>query len=163
TVGGCLYCLYDLDAPRDQGCSCFGILTYDRKPKLACWDVGHMWRDFEITVTNAQPQISYQRDYWARDCKLTITPITGKPMSGQLADLAPGSSRSIPLSDTMTNGFRWTMDFQSHGGLVNQAAGAWPAQLEEADFLERLMTRDTFPFLKELFDAQVLTVEGKPA
>jgi hypothetical protein len=60
-------------------------------------------------------------------------------------------------------GFRWSLDFTTYAGLVNQAAGAWPAQVEEQDFLERLKTRDTFPFLKELFDTQVLIADARPA
>ena len=59
--------------------------------------------------------------------------------------------------------FRWQVDFSTHGGLPGQACGAWPARAEERDFLERLKGRDTYPFLSELFDAQVMTADGKPA
>jgi hypothetical protein len=167
TVGGCIYCLHDLETPHDQGCSRFGILTYDSKPKLACWEVGHLWRDFEIAVRNGQLQIAYKRDYWARNCRLTLTSANGRSLTRDLDDFAPRSTRDIDLS-TLLSGekiqrFRWTLDFQTHSGLANEAAGAWPAQVEEEDFLERLKTRDTFPFLRELFDAEVLTVDGKPA
>jgi hypothetical protein len=167
TVGGCIYCLYDLDSPRDQGCSRFGILTFDRKPKLACWEIARIWRDFDVTVSGGQLVIAYKRDYWARDCRLTLTPLMGLALARQLDDFAPHSRQTIPLSelsaDQNTKGFRWTFDFKTHAGLNNQAAGVWPPLMAEQDFLERLKTRDTFPFLKELFDAEVLTVDGKPA
>jgi hypothetical protein len=164
TVGGSIYCLHDLETPHDQGCSRFGILTFDRKPKLACWDVGRMWRDFEIALRNQQVQVTYKRDYWARDCHLTLAPLKGQSITRQLDDFAPRSSRTIDLNlNEFTNGFHWTMDFKTHGGLENQAADAWPVRLAENDFLERLKSRDTFPFLKELFDTEVLTADGKPA
>jgi hypothetical protein len=166
-AGGCIYCLYDLERSRDQGCSCFGILTYDRKPKLACWEIGHLWRDFDLALRGQDLVLSYKRDYWARDCRLTLTPLEGPTLTRPLDDFAPHSQRTIPLSALSrapaAPGFRWSLDFTTHAGLVNQAAGAWPAQVEEQDFLERLKTRDTFPFLKELFDTQALTADAKPA
>jgi hypothetical protein len=55
------------------------------------------------------------------------------------------------------------MDYQTHGGLTSQASGSWPIQLEEEDFIASLRPRDTFLFLRELFDAEVLTADGKPA
>jgi hypothetical protein len=167
TVGGFIYCLYDLESPRDQGCSRFGMLTFDRKPKLACWDIARLWRDFEVTVTGRQLEIAYKRDYWARDCRLTVTALAGQAITRQLEDFAPRSRRMILLSELSAgqdpNGFRWTFDFHTHAGLTNQAAGAWPPAIEEQDFLARLKTRDTYPFLKELFDAEVLTADGKRA
>jgi hypothetical protein len=167
TAGGAIYCLYDLDSPRDQGCSCFGILTNDRKPKLVCWEVGHMWRDFEITVKENDLTVSYKRDYWARNCHLTLTPPDGRPLTHQLDDFAPRSTRTIALRDFFSGdpskGLGWTLDFTTHSGLVNKAAGAWPVEVEERDFLDRLKGRDTYPFLSELFDAEVLTASGKPA
>jgi hypothetical protein len=167
TAGGAIYCLCDLDSPRDQGCSCFGILTHDRKPKLACWEVSHMWRDFQVEVRDKALVLSFKRDYWARNCRLTLAPPGGQTLARSLDDFAPHSSRTILLSDLSPNAaatsLRWTLDFTTHGGLTNQAAGAWPAQLEERDFLERLKTRDTYPFLSELFDTEVLTAGGKPA
>jgi hypothetical protein len=161
TVGGAIYCLRDLAKPVDQGCSCFGIMTNDGKPKLACWEVGHLWRDFEIEVRENKLAISYKRDYWARDCRLTVTPIDGQPATIQLDDFVPGSKRTIDLSTH--GGFRWKLDFTTHSGLINRATGAWPVDLEQSDFLERLKGRETYPFLSELFDTQVLTAEGKPA
>ena len=111
--------------------------------------------------------LSYKRDYSARGCRLTLAPLEGPTLSRRLDDFAPGSHRTIALSalslSHATQGFRWSLDFTTHAGLVNQAAGACPAQVEELDFLERLKTRDTFPFLKELFDTQVLTADAKPA
>ena len=168
TAGGSIYRLDDLDAPRDQGCSCFGILTHDGTPKLACWDVGHMWRDFEVEVKEKSLAVNYKRDYWARDCRLTITPIDGKASTIQLDDFAPRSNRIIDLNSLspadVAKGFRWRrFDFITHAGLPNQAAGAWPGKLEQSDFLERLKGRDTYSFLSELFDAEVLTADGKPA
>jgi hypothetical protein len=167
TVGGAIYCLYDLETPHDQGCSRFGILTFDRKPKLACWDVGHLWRDFEIEVRGNDLVLSYKRDYWARNCRLTLTPVGGQTLTRQLEDFPPHSTRTIalnPLSPAAaTKGCRWLMEFTTHSGLPNQAAGAWPRPIEERDFLERLKSRDTYPFLSELFDTEVLTANGKPA
>jgi hypothetical protein len=123
TVGGCIYCLYDLDRPRDQGCSCFGILTYDRKPKLACWEIGHLWRDFDIAVRDQDLVLSYKRDYSARGCRLTLAPLEGPTLSRRLDDFAPGSHRTIALSalslSHATQGFRWSLDFTTHAGLVN--------------------------------------------
>jgi hypothetical protein len=167
TVGGAIYCLYDLDAPRDQGCSRFGILTNDRKPKLACWEVGHMWRDFEVEAGEKGLAISYKRDYWARDCRLTVAPLAGQTIARQLDNFAPHAARTIVLAGMApadaAKGFRWTLDFTTHAGLTSQAAGAWPIQVEEGDFLTRLQGRDTYPFLSELFDTEVLTAAGKPA
>lgn len=163
TVGGCIYRLDDLDTPRDQGCSRFGILTNDRKTKLACWEVAHMWRDFEVAVESAKLAISYKRDYWARDCRLTITPRHGSAMTIHLEDFAPRSDRTLPLPSAAADGFRWQFDFTTHSGLINRANGASPIERERSDFLERLKSRDMFPFLSELFDTQVLTAEAKPA
>jgi hypothetical protein len=44
-----------------------------------------------------------------------------------------------------------------------QACGAYPSAFEEAGFLDLLRERDTYPFLKELFDAQVTTIDGDTA
>lgn len=167
TAGGVIYCLYDLETPRDQGCSAFGILTYDGKPKLACWDVARMWRDFDADVRGNQLVLSYRRDYWARGCQLTLTPPGGgTPVRLPLEDFPPRSTRTIPLGDLPPGDaaeFRWQLDYTTHSGLPNQAAGAWPARLEQQDFLDRLRSRDTYPFLRELFDAQVVTTAGQPA
>jgi hypothetical protein len=164
TVGGSIYCLNDLDQPRDQGCSCFGILTHDGKPKLACWEVGHMWRDFAVEPGKQGLVITYKRDYWARHCRLRVEPVGGKPLTCSLDDFAPRSARTIELSaGDAAKGFRWTLEFTTHAGLVNRAASAWPVRLEETDFLEGLKGRDTCAFLSELFDTEVLTASGKPA
>jgi hypothetical protein len=166
-VGGSIYCLHDLAEPRDQGCSCFGILTNDGKPKLACWAVNHMWRDFDVAVEGKQLAISFKREYWARDCRLTITPAEGKPSTVKLDDFEPGSHRAIDLSSAGIHDaaaqFRWRLDFTTHSGLTAAADGACPAAFEEAEFLNQLKGRDTYPFLSELFDTQVLTADGKPA
>jgi hypothetical protein len=167
TAGGSIYCLHDLESPRDQGCSCFGILTHDGKPKLACWEVGHLWRDCEVQVRQNELVVSNKRDYWVRECRLTVTSVGGQPVTRGLEDLAPRATRSLALNgfplEHATNGLRWSMEFTTHAGLVSRAVGAWPVQLEEKDFLQRLQGRDTYPFLRELFDAEVLTAEGKPA
>jgi hypothetical protein len=167
TVGGAIYCLRDLGAPRDQGCSCFGILTHDGMPKLACWEVSRMWRDFEVEARGQELVITYKRDYWARRCRLTLAPVAGEALTRELEDFSPHSARTITLSTLsaggFAKGFRWSMDFTTHAGLINKAAGAWPAGLEEADFLEGLKGRDTYPFLSDLFDTEVLTAGGKPA
>lgn len=165
TAGGVIYCLYDLNSPRDQGCSRFGILTDDRKPKLACWEVGHMWRDFEVEVREKQLVLTYKRDYWARNCSLDLVPLGGKTITLQLDDFAPHSTRSIAMSTpgAVAGEFRWIVGFTTHSGLINKAGGAWPAQFEERVFLERLKGRDYFPFLSQLFDTEVLTASGTPA
>ena len=41
------------------------------------------------------------------------------------------------------------------------ATGGWPRQVEVDTFMERLKKRSTFKFLRELFDAEVLTADGK--
>jgi hypothetical protein len=168
TAGGLIYCLYDLEQPRDQGSSRFGILTFEGQPKLACWEVGHMWRDFDVEVRGDKELVlSFKRDYHARDCRLTLTTPDGKSVARKLDDFAPHTSRTIPLADLSlasdAKEVRWQLDFTTHAGLVNQARGAWPATAEAHDFLERLKTRDTYPFLRELFDARVVTADGKPA
>jgi hypothetical protein len=167
TAGGLVYCLYDLDQPRDQGSSRFGLLTFEGQPKLACWEVAHMWRDFEIERrADKDLLLTFKRDYHARDCRLTITTPDGKSTTRRLDDFDPRSTRTLSANDlgiASAPEFRWQLDFTTHAGLANQARGAWPAQAEAHDFLERMKTRDTYPFLRELFDAQVITADGKPA
>jgi hypothetical protein len=167
TAGGSMYCLYDLETPRDQGCSTFGLFTFDRKPKLACWEVGHMWRDFEIAQREDKLTITFKRDYSAKNCRLTLTPVDGKPITRSLDEFAANSTREVALADlfgpTIPKSFRWSIEFTTHGGLPNTAAGAWPALFEEAEFLNSLKDRDTYPMLSELFDTEVMTIDGKPA
>jgi len=162
TVGGAIYCLYDLESPKDQGNSRFGILTFEGQPKLACWEIGHMWRDFDVDVRGKELAVTFKRDYNARNCRLTLTTPDGKTIARRLDDFAPRASRTISLETAPTE-LRWQLDFSTHAGLPNQARGAWPASAEEHDFLERLKARDTFPFLSELFDTQTMTADGKPA
>ena len=109
--------------------------------------------------------MNYKRDYWARDCRLTITPIDGKPSTIQLDDFAPRSNRIIDLNSLTCrcHGVFVGGTVTTHAGLPNQAAGAWPDKLEQFDFLERPKGRDTYSFLSELFDTEVLTADGKPA
>ena len=128
-----------------------------------------MWRDFDVELREQSLIVRYKRDYWARDCRLTITPLDGQasttPTTIQLEDFAPQSSRTIEAGalSNASRGFRWKFEFTTHGGLPNQVAGAWPGELEESDFLSRLKGRDTYPFLRELFDTEVLRADGKPA
>jgi hypothetical protein len=164
TVGGTIYNLMDHDAPIDQGCARFGMLTDELKVKLACLTVGRIWRDFEVETRGDKLLITYKRDYFARDCRLTITPVNGKPVQIALKDFSPNSNRTIsPNSLKLEDGFRWRMDFTTHSGFLNAAAGAAPVELENQDFLALIRERDTAPFLMELFDAEVLTVDGSPA
>jgi len=168
TVGGCIYNLNDNKDLHDQGCSRFGILTDDNKVKLACWEVAKIWRDFTLTHDPATDtlHLTYKRDYPARDIRLTITPVNGKPVQLPLADFPPRSTRAIPIPKSQVpspESFRWRLDYTTHSGLPNAAAGAWPLSLEQQDFLALLRQRDTAPFLTELFDTEVLTTDGKPA
>ena len=47
----------------------FGIMTFDRKPKLACWELWHLWRDFEVKPS--------EDALAARQSKSIIAAITG--------------------------------------------------------------------------------------
>ena len=164
TAGGGIYCLNDPSNHSDWGCSRFGILTNDRQVKLACWEIGQMWRDFTVEMHGTNLLITFKRDYYARDCRLTITPVNGKPIQMTLDDFSPHSNRTISLKSLgLDDGYRWRIDFTTHSGLVNAAAGACPAELEEQDFLSRICERDRAQFVAELFDAEVLTVDGNPA
>ncbi|MEW6356081.1 MAG: hypothetical protein AB1696_07145 [Planctomycetota bacterium] len=160
TIGGTNYCFYDYDYSKvnvdswDKGFTNFGIMTFDRKPKLACWELWHLWRDFEIAPTDGGLRIRYRRDYSARDCRLTINGET-RPLD----DFAPNSERSLTWNATQP--FRWRMDYTTHQGLTMVACGAWPPEAEAEDFLSRLKDRETFAFLKELFDAEVLAADGR--
>lgn len=160
TAGAINYCTYDLDAPRDQGNSNFGLLTFAREPKLACWEVAHMWRDFEVTPGKSLT-VSYKRDYWARDCKLTLTSASTS-RTIDLGDFAPHSSRTVqaPVS---ADSFRWEISYTTHRGLPMLATGAYPRAVEEKDFLQPLKARDTYSFLSQLLDAEVVTAQGKVA
>jgi len=188
-VGGDIYNLSDNKDLRDQGCSRFGILTDDNKTKLACWEVARIWRDFTVEPRGDTLLITNKRDYYARDCRLTLTPVDGNPIHLALEDFPPRTTRAIPLPGSAASlgrentretagthesrgqaarapseaAFHWRLDFTTHSGLANAAAGACPATLEEQDFLARLRTRDTAPFLTELFDAEVLAIDGNPA
>lgn len=167
TAGGSVYCLHDLELPLDQGCSTFGLFTFDRKPKLACWDVSHMWRDFDVALEGDNLVLKNKRDYWARNVRLTVSPENGKLITREIEDVAPSTSRTIALKSLFPSdspkSFRWSIDFTTHSGLPNAAAGAWPASLEEQDFLRSLKGRDTCPLLSELFDTEVLSIDAKPA
>ena len=168
TIGGTNYCLYDYDYSKvnpnswDRGFTNFGIMTFDRKPKLACWELWHLWRDFEVSPDKKGAlRIGYKREYPARNCRLTIRTQTGRKTI-DLGDFPPDSVRSFS-TPIETDSFRWQIDYTTHGGLPMMATGAYPESMEAEDFLERLKSRDTYPFLRELLDAEVITTDGQPA
>jgi len=167
TCGGTNYCFYDYDYSKvnvnswDKGFTNFGIMTFDRKPKLACWELWHLWRDFEVEPSKEERviEVSYGRDYWARDCALRID---GEDLKLDLPvdDFAPHSDRVLPLNRPLGS-FRWRINYTTHRGLAMEACGAHPRALEENDFLKRLETRKTYGFLRELFDAEVVSAFGE--
>jgi hypothetical protein len=168
--GGTNYCFYDYDYAKinvhswDKGFTNFGVMTFDRKPKLACWELWHLWRDFEIEPQTGPSggtslAIRYARDYWARDCRLTLETKAGRQVL-PLEDFPPHGRRSADVPG-ITGGCRWRMDYTTHRGLSMVACGAFPVALEAEDFLARLADRPTAPFLRELFDAEVLTADGR--
>ena len=170
TIGGTNYCLYDYDYSEvdpnawDKGYTNFGIMTFDRKPKLACWELWHLWRDFAVAPAaegNGAVLIRYGRDYQARGCRLTLRTGT-EQRTHRLEDFAPNSQRVVDVG-LAADRFRWQMDYTTHGGLPMMAVGAHPRTVEEGDFLRRLSTRDTYGFLRELFDAEVITMNGVSA
>jgi hypothetical protein len=166
--GATNYCLYDYDYSRvnraswDKGFTNFGILTFDRQPKLACWELWHLWRDFTVMpVAPGQLRFHWKRDYFARQCRLTLE-IDKQEHVYPLRDFGPHSTHSVRVPLDVST-FRWRIDYSTHGGLPMQACGGHPAAIEEADFLDRLKQRDTYPFLKELLSAQVITIDGQAA
>lgn len=165
TIGGTSYCMYDLDAPRDQGCSNFGILTMDRQPKLACWEIWHLWRDFEVEVkesnTGALLTLNYHRDYWARNCRFSIT-CENQTRTFELKDFAPHSKQALP-EPLAAKTFRWRMDYTTHQGLGMASVGAYPVSVEQRDFQELLKDRKNAEFLRELFDSEVVTIDNQTA
>jgi hypothetical protein len=167
-IGGTIYKITDSSGKNAEGGGgAYGILTATGRPKLAAWEVRRVWRDFTLEVRGAELRVAFPRPYAARDCVLTVTPVNGKPLRVALDDFEPRSTRAIPLDtlglDNARDGFRWRIDYTTHSGLGNAAAGACPAQLEERDFLASISDRPTAPFLTELFDAEVLSIDGKPA
>jgi len=164
-AGGTNYCLYDYDPAKakkqigndyDKGYSKFGVMTFDRKPKLAIWELWHIWRDFEIEPAADGLCIRFIRGYWARDCKLTLA---GRVMA--IPDFAPHSKRIVRVPGGAPKRFAWRIDYTTHAGLPMAATGGWPRQVEVDSFMERLKTRSSFKFLRELFDAEVLTADGR--
>ena len=168
--GGTNYCFYDYDYSKvnvngwDKGFTNFGVMTFDRKPKLACWELWHLWRDFEVEPSPKRSEglrIRYVREYWARECKLSIEG-QGRQWSRTLTDFAPGSTRRVAAPESMMDRSRWHMAYVTHRGVPMVACGAWPASAEQDDFIARLKTRKTFRFLRELLDAKVVPVDGGP-
>ncbi len=166
--GGTSYCLYDYDPEKtktqvgngwDEGFSQFGAMTFDRQPKLALWELWHLWRDFEIKPVDSDLQVTYVRDTPTADGVLTLE-APGFERKLAVADFALPESRRVRVEGLPVS-FRWRLDYTTNGGLPMVATGAWPRQAEADMFLERLKSRETFPFLRELFDAQVISSEGR--
>ena len=130
TIGGINYRLYDgaADVQKERAFSNFGIMTVDRKPKLACWELWHLWRDFEVRQDTdngaAAVRVDFRRDYCARDCRLTIED-GGTKESLPLADFSPNSGRNVRVN-RLPASFRWQIDYTTHGGLTMVACGAQP-------------------------------------
>ncbi len=165
TVGGINYRLYDgkINSDKERQFTNFGVMTFDRKPKLACWELWHLWRDFELRPTDdagaPAVRVDFHRDYWARDCRLTIEDGASKQVL-TLADFSPQSGRTVSVSQ-LPGSFRWRIDYTTHGGLTMVACGAQPAAREAEEFLSRISDRPTYPFLRELFDAEVVSADGR--
>ena len=167
--GGTNYCLYDysmakarkmIDGEWDKGFRLFGVMTTDRLPKLALWELWHLWRDFEVSPSadGTSLRIKYGREYTADDCRLTLEVGTVRTVSA-LGAFAANSARVIP-SPAAGEACRWRMDYSTHGGLPMSATGGWPDDVEARMFFRRLGTRSTFPFLKELFDTRIAALDG---
>ena len=165
TVGGINYRMNDgrPDPAKARQFNNFGIMTFDRKPKLACWELWHLWRDFEVKPSDdaGAPglRVDNCRDYHARDCRLTIEDDGTKEVFS-LADFMPNSGRTVRVS-RLPQSFRWRIDYTTHGGLTMVACGAQPAARESEEFLARLADRSTYPFLRELLDAEVVAADGR--
>jgi hypothetical protein len=168
--GGTCYCLYDYSIESakkqvtgewDKGFSRFGVMTFDRHPKLALWELWHFWRDFEIEPASdrAHLKLRYIREYSARDCRLTIEG-DGQKRTLPLPDFNGAGQREVAVAN-LPAVFRWRLDFTTHGGLPMSATGAWPKSVEAEDFLERLKPRNTYAFLREMFDTTVMTADGR--
>lgn len=164
-VGGVNYRLFDgrPNPDKERQFTNFGIMTADHKPKLACWELWHLWRDFDVgqIIDNGEPAayVNYPRDYWARDCRLTIEDGTTK-RTLPLPDFRPRSGRAFHVG-RLPASFRWRIDYTTHGGLTMVACGAYPLRREADEFLARLAGRPTLPFLRELFDAEVIAADGR--
>ena len=154
TVGGINYRMNDgrPDPAKERQFTNFGIMTFDHQPKLACWELWHLWRDFEVKPSDdaGAPgvRIDYRRDYSARDCRLTIEDVGTKEVLS-LADFSPNGGRTVHVP-RLPQSFRWRIDYTTHGGLTMVACGAYPAAREADEFLARLADRSTLPFLREL-------------
>lgn len=165
TAGGTIYRLFDGDGSNAiSGTTNFGLMTFDHQPKLACWELMHLWRDFEVEPMNENGNsllLTYKRDYRARNCVLTICR-EGQEKTLPLEDFSPNSRRVVELNDEFSS-FRWEINYSTHSGLKMLAAGAYPRSVEVEDFARRLEKRKTYSFLKELLDAKVLAVDGQEA
>jgi hypothetical protein len=165
TVGGINYRMNDGEPnpDKERQFTNFGIMTFDRKPKLACWDLWHLWRDFEVKPSDdageSSIRVDYRRDYWARECRLTIEDGATKEVL-TLGDFSPNSGRTVHVARLPAT-FRWRIDYTTHSGLPMVACGARPASREADEFLSRIADRPTYPFLRELFDAEVVAADGR--
>ncbi len=86
----------------------------------------------------------------------------GQEKTIQLEDFSPNSRRIVEVPEKLSS-FHWEINYTTHSGLKMLASGAFPQSTEEEDFVKSLEKRDTFDFLKELFDAKVMTVDGQKA
>ena len=169
TCGGTNYCMYDYDPTTvgpdswDKGFTNFGIMTMHRNPKLACWELWHIWRDFELKpgVSRQKIEFTYRREYWARNAVLTIEDTTGT-RTVALSDISPRENRTLPLPGE-SPWLRWQIDYTTHRGLPMIAMGVWPPEREKGAFLELIADRQTGPFLRELMGTEVVSADGSPA
>lgn len=146
--------------PQDSGMEHPGLMTADRKPKLASWELGELWRDFKVVPAgDGKLRIRYLRGYWARDCRLSVTDKSGMEVLPQV-DFGPMAERLV-VARAAGGEFRWTMDYTTHGGVPMVASGAWPPWLQSEDFLKRMEAREGYPFLRELLDAELVGADGK--
>ena len=123
-----------------------------------------MWRDFEIKPLNGDEKtllITYKRNYWAKNCLLTIVG-SGEKHEIKLDDFSPESQRIVEIP-FHSKSFHWQINYITHSGLSMTAIGAYPKSVEALDFLNSLKQRDTFSFLKDLFNTEVLTINGEKA
>jgi hypothetical protein len=168
TSGGTNYCLYDYDNTKinrnswDRGYTNFGIMTYEGLPKLACWELWHLWRDFALTYRRPDTFTLFnRRQYWARDCHITICGEEAT-LTKDLGDIQPRGTREFTASG-YAEPFRWSVRYTTHGGLPMVATGAEPRSVEVEDFLDRLSPRPTYAFLRELVKAEMITPWGHRA
>ena len=57
--------------------------------------------------------------------------------------------------------FRWRIDYTTHWWPTDGRLRAYPPSREADEFLVRLAGRSTYPFLRELLDAEVVAADGR--